>query len=57
MDKINRLTLEQEFQLIMYKKKIMKLNKKQIKKYLKYTLEQMMIKDNIIRFYIKKSIL
>jgi len=57
MNNINKLTLEQEFYLAIYKKKINKLNNRDIKKYLKKILKQMMIKDNIIKFYIKNSII
>nr|YP_009295362.1 phycobilisome degradation protein [Dasya binghamiae]AOH77374.1 phycobilisome degradation protein [Dasya binghamiae] len=56
MNNINKLTLEQEFKLTIYKKKIYQLNDKSAKKYLKETLKQMMIKDNIIKYYIKNSI-
>nr|YP_009332747.1 phycobilisome degradation protein [Membranoptera weeksiae]YP_009332965.1 phycobilisome degradation protein [Membranoptera tenuis]AHZ94759.1 phycobilisome degradation protein [Membranoptera weeksiae]AKL79221.1 phycobilisome degradation protein [Membranoptera tenuis] len=56
MDNINKLKLEQEFQLTIYKQKIYKLNQKTAKQYLKNILKQMMIKDNIIKYYIKNSI-
>lgn len=56
MNNINKLTLEQEFFFAIYKKKIYKLNNKSIKKYVKKILKQMMIKDNIIKYYIKNSI-
>ena len=57
MNNINKLTLEQEFYLANYKNKIQNLNEKNIKKYLKKILKQMMIKDNIIKYYIKNSII
>nr|YP_009326745.1 phycobilisome degradation protein [Membranoptera platyphylla]AMJ17002.1 phycobilisome degradation protein [Membranoptera platyphylla] len=56
MDNINQLKLEQEFQLTIYKQKIYKLNQQTVKKYLKKILKRMMIKDNIIKYYIKNSI-
>lgn len=56
MDYTNQLTLEQEFQLILYKKKINSLNNTNIKQYLIATLKQMMIKDNVIKFFIKNNI-
>nr|YP_009397193.1 phycobilisome degradation protein [Thuretia quercifolia]ARW66379.1 phycobilisome degradation protein [Thuretia quercifolia] len=56
MNNISNLTLEQEFKLIIYKKKISKLNNQKIKIYLKESLKKMMIKDNIIKYYIKNSI-
>jgi len=56
MNNINKLTLEQEFYLAIYKKKIYKLNNNNIKKYIKKILKQMMIKDNMIKYYIKNSI-
>lgn len=56
MDKRNKLTLEQQFKLAIYTQKIKKLNDKNIKKHLIITLEQMMIKDNLIKYFIKNSI-
>nr|YP_010902441.1 phycobilisome degradation protein [Hypnea nidifica]WCH54296.1 phycobilisome degradation protein [Hypnea nidifica] len=55
MKNINNLTLEQEFKLAIYKQKIYKINDKNIKKHLIVVLEQMMIKDNIIKYFIKNS--
>jgi len=57
MSKKNILKLEQEFLFMIYKKKIYKLNYKQSKNYLKRILKKMMIKDNIIKYYIKRSII
>lgn len=57
MNNINKLTIEQEFKLAIYKQKILKLNNKNSKKYLIKTLKQMMIKDNLIKYYIKNYIL
>nr|YP_010196732.1 phycobilisome degradation protein [Gracilaria cliftonii]UAD84536.1 phycobilisome degradation protein [Gracilaria cliftonii] len=56
MDTKNPLTLEQEFKLTIYRQKINKLNDKQIKKHLILTLRQMIIKDNIIKYFIKNSL-
>ena len=53
MDYGNQLTLEQEFKLLVYSQKIRKLNDKNIKRHLIATLKQMMIKDNIIKYFIK----
>ena len=55
MDNANKLTLEQEFKLAIYKQKIDKLNDNNIKKHLISCLKQMMIKDNIIKYFIKNS--
>lgn len=55
MNRSNELSLEQEFKLAVYKKKLSKLNDKESKKYLIATLKQMMIKDNIIKYFIKNS--
>lgn len=55
MNKNNKLTLEQEFKLAIYEKKIYKLNEKNVKEHLLATLKQMMIKDNLIKFFIKNS--
>nr|YP_010199149.1 phycobilisome degradation protein [Crassiphycus usneoides]UAD88598.1 phycobilisome degradation protein [Crassiphycus usneoides] len=56
MDTNNSLTLEQEFKLTIYRQKVNKLNDKQIKKHLILTLKQMIIKDNIIKYFIKNSL-
>lgn len=56
MSNFNKLTLEQEFKLAIYENKISQLNSKSTKKYLIKILKQMMIKDNIIKYYIKHSI-
>lgn len=55
MDNVNKLTLEQEFKLAIYTKKIYKLDNKNTKKHLIATLKQMMIKDNVIKYFIKNS--
>nr|YP_009398864.1 phycobilisome degradation protein [Cliftonaea pectinata]ARW68166.1 phycobilisome degradation protein [Cliftonaea pectinata] len=57
MSSINKLTLEQEFKLAIYTNKITQLNNKKLKIYLSQILKQMMIKDNIIKYYIKNSII
>ena len=54
---MNQLNLEQEFLLKIYENKIKKLTKIQAQKYLKKILKTMMIKDNIIKYYIKNSII
>nr|QCI07475.1 gbilisome degradation protein [Leiomenia cribrosa] len=56
MDNSNKLTLEQEFKLTIYKQKIYKLNDKKVKQHLIDALKQMMLKDNIIKYFIKNSI-
>nr|YP_009510398.1 phycobilisome degradation protein [Gracilaria caudata]AXI96071.1 phycobilisome degradation protein [Gracilaria caudata] len=56
MNTKNPLTLEQEFKLTIYRQKVNKLNDKQIKKHLILTLKQMIIKDNIIKYFIKNSL-
>nr|YP_009511216.1 phycobilisome degradation protein [Gracilariopsis longissima]YP_010199355.1 phycobilisome degradation protein [Gracilariopsis tenuifrons]AXI97093.1 phycobilisome degradation protein [Gracilariopsis longissima]UAD89009.1 phycobilisome degradation protein [Gracilariopsis longissima]UAD89213.1 phycobilisome degradation protein [Gracilariopsis tenuifrons] len=56
MDKTNQLTLEQEFKLAIYRQKVYKLNDKLLKKHVIATLKQMIIKDNMIKFFIKNSI-
>lgn len=53
---MNQFNLEQEFKIAQYTKKIQSLNHENTKKYLKTTLNKMMIKDNIIKYFIKKSI-
>nr|YP_010195500.1 phycobilisome degradation protein [Gracilaria baiana]UAD82897.1 phycobilisome degradation protein [Gracilaria baiana] len=56
MDTKNTLTLEQEFKLTIYSKKVYQLSDKQIRKHLILTLKQMIIKDNIIKYFIKNSL-
>nr|YP_009297775.1 phycobilisome degradation protein [Kumanoa americana]AOM67509.1 phycobilisome degradation protein [Kumanoa americana] len=51
----NNLTLEQQFQLILYKRKINNLSSTKSKQYLKLILRYMLIKDNIIKFLIKNK--
>ena len=55
MNKSDELSLEQEFKLARYKKELQKLNSNESKKYLIATLKQMMIKDNIIKYFIQNS--
>lgn len=52
----NKLTLEQEFKLKLYKGKINKLNNRSIKKYLTNILRIMIIKDNVIKYCVKNLI-
>nr|YP_009510807.1 phycobilisome degradation protein [Gracilaria gracilis]AXI96480.1 phycobilisome degradation protein [Gracilaria gracilis]UAD87162.1 phycobilisome degradation protein [Gracilaria pacifica] len=56
MDTKNPLTLEQEFKLTIYRQKVYKLSDKQIRKHLILTLKQMIIKDNLIKYFIKNSL-
>lgn len=55
MNKSDKLSLEQEFKLVRYKKYLQQLNSNESKKYLIATLKQMMIKDNIIKYFIQNS--
>lgn len=55
MNKSDELSLEQEFKLARYRKQLKELNSNQSKKYLIATLKQMMIKDNIIKYFIQNS--
>ncbi len=55
MNKSDELSLEQEFKLASYRKQLKQLNYIQSKKYLIATLKQMMIKDNIIKYFIQNS--
>nr|YP_009397401.1 phycobilisome degradation protein [Dasyclonium flaccidum]ARW66587.1 phycobilisome degradation protein [Dasyclonium flaccidum] len=57
MNNTNKLSLEQEFKLAIYTNKIQQLNSKNTRKYLINILEKIMIKDNIIKYYIKNSII
>ncbi len=53
---MNQIDLEQEFKIALYSKKINYFNKSQAKRYLIKILTKMMIKDNTIKYFIKKSI-
>nr|NP_053976.1 ORF18 [Porphyra purpurea]P51366.1 RecName: Full=Uncharacterized protein ycf18 [Porphyra purpurea]AAC08252.1 hypothetical chloroplast ORF 18 [Porphyra purpurea] len=55
MDISNQLTLEQEFELVLYKQKIDPLNLEQAQNLLVETLKTMMLKDNIIKYVVKNS--
>nr|YP_009300574.1 phycobilisome degradation protein [Campylaephora sungminbooi]AKU47493.1 phycobilisome degradation protein [Campylaephora sungminbooi]ALN11940.1 phycobilisome degradation protein [Campylaephora sungminbooi] len=57
MNQSNKLTLEQEFKLTIYKQKIYKINDIHLKKHIIYLLKLMMIKDNLIKYFIKKEII
>lgn len=57
MNQSSKLSLEQEFKLTMYKKKIHKINKNNLKKHILYLLKLMMIKDNLIKYFIKNEII
>nr|YP_009399884.1 phycobilisome degradation protein [Tolypiocladia glomerulata]ARW69703.1 phycobilisome degradation protein [Tolypiocladia glomerulata] len=52
---MNQLNLEQEFKITLYISKIHRLKVNKVKKYLIKTLKKMMIKDNVVKYYIKKS--
>nr|ARW63688.1 phycobilisome degradation protein [Chondria sp. (in: red algae)] len=56
MNQENKLTLEQEFKLTLYNKKLREMNDYHIKKYLTNTLKKMMIKDNVVKYSIKNLI-
>jgi Phycobilisome degradation protein nblA len=53
MSSANNLSLEQQFQLILYRKKLSLLTKLKSRQYLETILRYMLIKDNIIKFLIK----
>ena len=55
MHKSDELSLEQEFKLAQYRKQLKKLSSGKSKKYLIATLKQMMIKDNVIKYFIRNS--
>lgn len=52
----NKLNLEQEFQLAIYKQKINKFYGLILKKHLLNLLKLMMLKDNLIKYFIKNEI-
>lgn len=51
----NQLSLEQEFELVLYKQKIEPLNLEQSRNLLSEILKTMLLKDNIIKYVIKNS--
>lgn len=55
MSRSNELTLEQEFKLAVYKQKVIKLDSKQSRRHLIATLQQMMLKDTVIKYFIRNS--
>jgi len=57
MNQSNKLSLEQEFKLTIYRQKIHKINNMHLKKHVIYLLKLMMIKDNLIKYFIKNEII
>jgi hypothetical protein len=55
MSQTNNLSLEQQFQLTLYRKRLSLLTKPRSKQYLEIVLRYMLIKDNIIKFLIKNK--
>nr|YP_009296616.1 phycobilisome degradation protein [Apophlaea sinclairii]AOM65756.1 phycobilisome degradation protein [Apophlaea sinclairii] len=55
MSTSNKFTLEQEFKLFVYKKKINQLTHLQAREYLIRILSKMLVKDNIIKYCIRNS--
>ena len=55
MNRSDKLSLEQEFKIARYRKHLYRLNSRESKKYLIATLKQMMIKDNVIKYFIQNS--
>jgi len=55
MDISNQLSLEQEFELVLYRQKIEPLDLHQAQNLLVETLKIMMLKDNIIKYVVKNS--
>nr|YP_009502191.1 phycobilisome degradation protein [Porolithon onkodes]ASB29792.1 phycobilisome degradation protein [Porolithon onkodes] len=55
MNRSDKLSLEQEFKIARYRKYLYRLNSSESKKYLIATLKQMMIKDNVIKYFIQNS--
>ena len=56
MSNANKLTLEQKFKLTTYKQKIELIRNKYLKTHLIELLKLMMIKDNLIKYFIKNEI-
>ena len=56
MTKSNKLSLEQEFKLTLYKQKLNKLEEDNLYNHVINLLKLMMIKDNLIRYFIKNKI-
>jgi len=56
MTKSNKLSLEQEFKLTIYKQKLNKLEEVNLYNHVINLLKLMMIKDNLIKYFIKNKI-
>jgi len=57
MTNANKLTLEQEFKLTIYRQKIKNLKGNYLKQHLINLLKLMMIKDNMVKYFIKNEII
>ena len=55
MDQPNNLGLEQQFKLTVVRNKLVKLSTHDSRSYLHLTLQYMLIKDNIIKFLVKRQ--
>ena len=55
MNRPDKLSLEQEFKLARYRKYLYRLDSNESKKYLTAILKKMMIKDNVIKYFIQNS--
>nr|YP_009315509.1 Phycobilisome degradation protein [Liagora brachyclada]SCW24167.1 Phycobilisome degradation protein [Liagora brachyclada] len=55
MDQPNNLSLEQQFKLTVIRNKLVKLNTHESRSYLHLTLQYMLIKENIIKFLVKRQ--
>nr|YP_009314281.1 Phycobilisome degradation protein [Liagora harveyana]SCW22535.1 Phycobilisome degradation protein [Liagora harveyana] len=55
MDQPNNLSLEQQFKLTVIRNKLVKLNTHESRSYLRLTLQYMLIKENIIKFLVKRQ--
>lgn len=56
MTKSNKLSLEQEFKLTIYKQKLNRLEEVNLYNHVINLLKLMMIKDNLIKYFIKNKI-
>lgn len=55
MAESNNLSLEQQFKLVIFRKKISELDKEESKQYLYALVQYMLVKDNIIKFIMKNN--
>ena len=57
MAESNNLSLEQQFKIVIFRKKIVELNINESRQYLYLIIKYMLIKDNIIKYIMRNNTL